>query len=192
MSQTFLELLKDFRDTHNGVDVEVVSDVSRHLLELTQNGVLDVTFFKKFPGQGAGHPVCRQQLAWVAAPNMRIPAADEPIPLILFPEGSFLRSAIFSTLEAAGRRWRVAYSCASLEHLILAIHHEMGVGVLSRERLISDDRPFTEIDLPPLEDIEIAVIHGRGSGPTARALAEKVSRYCCDNAATIRETVLSQ
>jgi len=181
MSDSFLDLLKDFRDSHNGIELEVVSDVSRRLLDQAQNGVLDVAFFKQFPGQGAGSVVCRRQLAWFSAPNARVPPAEEPLPLILFPEGSVVRSMIFNSLEAAGRYWRIAYSCTSLENLTLAIRHGMGFSALPRELLASDGAHLEVLNFLPVGDIEIAVVHGRTCGLTARALAERITQHFSDD-----------
>jgi DNA-binding transcriptional LysR family regulator len=180
MSEAFLDLLKDFRDSNGGVELEVVSDVSRRLLEQAQNGVLDVAFFKQFPGQGSGSVVCRRQLVWFSAPNRPVPPAEEPLPLILFPEGSVVRSVIFNALEAAGRYWRIAYSCTSLENLKLAIRHGMGFSALPRELLPSDAAHLEEVNFLPVGEIEVAVIYGRNCGLTARTLAERITQHFSD------------
>lgn len=177
MSKDFLDLLQDFRNDHAGVELEIISDVSRRLLEQTQNGALDVAFFKQFPGQGAGAVVCRQRLAWVSAPTAPIPPIEDPVPLILFPEGSVIRSQIFAALEAAGRYWRVAYSCASLENLKLAIRQGMGFSALPRQAVPSQDDAIAEINFLPVGEVEVAMAQSRNCGPTARALALRISEH---------------
>lgn len=177
MSKAFLDLLQEFREAHCGVELEVVSDVSRRLLEQVQNGALDVAFFKQFPGQGTGSVICRQQLVWVCAPNATVPPIEDPVPLILFPEGSIVRSQIFAALEAAGRYWRVAYSCASLENLKLAIRQGLGFSALPRPIQPSTDGPLPELDFLPIGDIEVAVVQSRNCGPTARTLAQRISEH---------------
>ncbi len=177
MSKDFLDLLQDFRADHNGVELEVISDVSRRLLEQAQNGALDVAFFKQFPGQGAGSVVCRQQLAWVCAIDARVPPLEEPVPLVLFPEGSIVRSQIFAALEAAGRYWRVAYSCASLENLKLAIRQGVGFSAFPRDALPLEGGAIEEMNFLPVGEVEVAMIQSRNCGSTARALAERISEH---------------
>lgn len=178
MSKAFLDLLQEFRLAHCGVELEVVSDVSRRLLEQVQNGALDVAFFKQFPGQGTGSVICRQQLVWVGSVTPHIPPIEEPIPLILFPEGSVIRAQIFAALEAAGRYWRIAFSCASIENLKLAIRQGLGLSALPRQVLPPADASVVELEFLPIGEVEVAVVQSRNCGPTARALAERISEHC--------------
>jgi DNA-binding transcriptional LysR family regulator len=184
MDKTFPDLLRRFQDAHGGVEIEVVSDVSERLREQAHEGHLDVAFFKQRPGDGNGAVVARQRLVWVGGP-MAAPASPvEPLPLILFPEGCVFRSQILSALEGAGRRWRVAYACGSMASVQLAIRQGVGISALPQETLSPDLVELDDPELPPVSDVDLAVVVRPNCGPAANLLADHISRHIREREAT--------
>jgi len=178
MDGAFPELLRGFQHAQSGVELEVVSDVSERLRERTVQGLLDVAFFKRPPGQAQadGTVIARQRLIWVGGGSAVVPAPDEALPLILFPEGCVFRAQALSRLEAAGRPWRIAYTCPSFDGVHAAIRAGLGIGALPAGPAIGDLDDLSGEGLPTLGEVELVMLMGREAGRAARLLADRVTR----------------
>lgn len=176
MDSTFPEVLRRFQHAHGEVELDVVSDVSERLRDGVLRGWLDVAFFKRLPGPEEGIVVARQQLVWAGGAASVPPAPDEPLPLVLFPEGCVFRAQVLRALEANGRCWRLAYVCPSFESVRSAIRFGLGIGALPYDALSSDLRMLDGEGLPALDEIELAYLLGREGARSARVLAEHVVR----------------
>lgn len=181
MDAAFPEVLRAFQHAHGAVELEVVSDVSERLRDRVRQGLLDVAFFKRRPGQGDGTVVARQRLLWVGATLGIVPAGDAPLPLILFPEGCVFREQVLSALDAMGRCWRVAYVCPSFESVHAAILSGLGASALPAGRAIRDLVDLGGEGLPLLGDVEVAMMIGRDGGRAARLLADHIVRHVCES-----------
>lgn len=176
MSADFPEMLRVFQYAHASVELDVVSDVSEKLQERLRQGLLDVVFFRRCSGQGGGTVVTTQQLVWVGGVSGGVPAAGESLPLILFPEGCVFRAQALSALEAAGRRWRLAYVCPSLESALAAIRLGLGIGALPAGPAVRELVNLNEEGLPGLPTVELVMDVGRETGRAARVLADHIVR----------------
>lgn len=177
MDASFPELLRSFQHAHGGVELEVCSDVSDRLRERLRQGLLDLAFFKRFPGQGEGAVISRQLLIWVGGSCAVPPIADGLLPLILFPDGCLFRAQALSALEAAGRGWRVAYTGPSLECVRAAVRSGLGISALPVGAAIRDLVDLESEGLPRLGDIELVMAIGRDGGFAARSLGEHIARH---------------
>lgn len=177
MDATFPPMLRAFRQAHGRIDLEVVSDVSERLRERVKQGGLDVAFFKCPRGRAEGSVVARQSLRWFGAAAGSVPAGDDPLPLVVFPEGCVFRTQMLAALEGAGRCWRIAYACSSLESIRAAIRSGLGVGALPAGPASHDLGDLDGSGLPPLDDIELVMLLGREGGRAARLLASHVVRH---------------
>ena len=176
MDGAFPELLRGFQHAQSGVELEVVSDVSERLRERAVQGLLDVAFFKRPLGPGDGTVVARQRLIWVGGGSAVVPAPDEALPLILFPEGCVFRARALSLLEAAGRPWRIAYTCPSFDSVHAAIRAGLGIGALPVGPAIGDLADLSDQGLPTLGEVELVMLMGREAGRAARLLADRITR----------------
>lgn len=176
MDAAFPEVLRTFQHAHGCVELEVVSDVSERLRERVRQGLLDVAFFKRSPGQGEGTVVASQRLVWVGGTSAVVPAADEPLPLIMFPDGCVFRAKMLSALESARRCWRVAYVCPSFDSVHAAIRSGLGVGALPAGAAVGDLVDLDGEGLPPLGEVELVMEIGREGGRAARVLADHIVR----------------
>lgn len=175
MDAAFPESLRRFQHAHGGIAIEVVSDVSEALRERVRAGSLDLAFFRRLPGAGDGEAVARQPLIWAAGPTAAVPPPDEALPLVLFPEGCVFRARALAALEAAGRCWRLAYVCPSLDSVRAALRAGLGFSALPAAPA-ADLEAAEGTALPPLGDVELALAIGREGGRAARLLAEHIRR----------------
>jgi DNA-binding transcriptional LysR family regulator len=177
MEGAFSDLLRRFSEAHRGVEVEVISDVSERLRTRMQDGNLDVAYFKQDPGENHGDFVARQRLLWVRGPMTTLPASVEPLPLVLFPEGCVFRSQILRALERAGRPWRVAYVCASMESVKLAIRQGLGISALPPETHATDLVELYEPSLPLMKGVEIVVASAANQRRDVSLLTREISLH---------------
>jgi len=178
MDADFPEVLRAFQHGWGGIEVTVVSDVSQRLQDQVAQGQLDLAFFKRPMGNHRqGETILRQNLTWAGGPSTVLAAPDEPLPLVLFPDGCMFRAQALASLEKAGRCWRLAYVCPSFESVRMAVRSGLGVGVLPRGSAMRDLEDLSSQDLPPLAEVEIATMIGRDGGRAARLLADHISRH---------------
>ncbi|MBO9726809.1 MAG: LysR family transcriptional regulator [Novosphingobium sp.] len=111
------------------IRLDVVTGLSRDLASRYRQGEFDIAVVKE---EQSG-PDCRasfpEPLGWFAAPEHEVEVRD-PLPLVTFPTGGLYRDTMFRELEAAGRRWYVAFSGSSLQSVLAAVSAGMGVSLL--------------------------------------------------------------
>jgi len=115
-------ILKRFAETHPAVQVDVRCSPSEELMRSVKAGELDLTLISH-GHQPPGWPVVplwRAPLVWVTS-TRHAPHRQDPLPLALADRDRFLAAghdcewagAAVRALEAAGRRYRIAYTSAS-------------------------------------------------------------------------------
>jgi DNA-binding transcriptional LysR family regulator len=164
------DVLATFVRRHPEVDLELSAGLSHDLYDAFDAGRLDVIFVKRKAGDRRGSIAWREPIRWVCRPNFRIDP-DAPLPLLLYPPPSVTRARAIETLDRLDRRWRVAFTSASLAGLTAAAR--AGIGIMPHSaRLIPPGLAVVGggPSLPPLPDIEFVVI-GPGAGhPAAQGL----------------------
>jgi DNA-binding transcriptional LysR family regulator len=121
--------LARFAAGNSRIRLDVVTGLSRDLASRYWQGEFDIAVVKEDrPG-----PDCRasfpEPLGWFAAPDHAVEDRD-PLPLVTFPIGGLYRDTMFRELEAAGRRWYVAFSGSSLQSVLAAVSAGMGISLL--------------------------------------------------------------
>ena len=100
-----------------------------------------------------------------------------PLPLVVSPPPCVYRKRAVDALDRSKRRWRVAYSCASLAGQHAAVRAGLGVTVLPKDMvppgLVAVERRSLLTDL---HDTEIALLARRGLSPPARRLHDHIVR----------------
>lgn len=175
MDQTLFDLLHDFKQAHQGSDVELISDVSEKLHEMVEETTLDVAVFKQCPGQGKGELVARQVLIWMGAEKMTPLPPDSPVPLVIFPHGCAYRAQTLLALEEARLTWHLAYVGTSVEAIRLAVACGVGVSALPQHFLANGLVPLQ--GLPEPDMVEVVVRQARGCSALARELATSVTGH---------------
>ena len=97
----------------------------------------------------------------IAASALPLPDV-EPVPLVAFPQGCIYRNRAIHALEAAGRRWRIAYESPNLLGLQAALAGGLGVALLER-RCLAPNLRIVDEHLPPAPPTELALCLPRGA-----------------------------
>jgi DNA-binding transcriptional LysR family regulator len=109
----------------------------------------------------------REELVWVGKPEAAA-RPEEPLPLIVYPEGCVYRERMVRALNAAGRPWRMTYTSPSLSSLIAAARSGLGLTVLSKRTVPAELAPLAPAGgLPPLDPVFVALYRGAEVLPMA-------------------------
>lgn len=171
-------VLMRFSEAHPGVEVEVVCAPSKELVPQVQAGALDLALVSD--GNSArgleNEPLWRGPLVWVGSARHATHRLD-PLPLALSDPSCCWRLAAQSALEAAGRRYRVAYSSAAQIGTLAPVLAGLAV-TLSPVTTLPEGLVVlgAEEGLPPLPDFQVLMIRAREARqPVTDALADFIS-----------------
>ncbi len=114
-----------FARAHPGVEIEVVVDRNRLLLDRLDAGGLDLVL-----ALGHGHRADARRLGdlpfqWIVNPR-NLPVR-EPVALVLSDAPCFFRQRALAALEQAGLRWSVSFTSTSVQGIWAAVHAGLGV-----------------------------------------------------------------
>jgi DNA-binding transcriptional LysR family regulator len=156
------QALRRFINEHPRVELELTVGLSETLRDRLNAGDLDLVFIKRRVDETHGTLVWREPLVWIAAPDFQIDS-DRPVPLVVLPPPSLTRSAALAVLGGIGRQWRVVCASGSQSGIHAAVSAGLGVAPHARSLAPADLIEVPENLLPPLGEIEFAVIGRRGS-----------------------------
>jgi len=167
-SQRLMQLLGGFTRLHPAVRLDIVTGMSTDLRQLLEDGSSDLIIIKRDAGAGDALACWPEKLAWIAGKDFSVDSQD-PVPLAVFPQGCIYRNRLIHSLEAAGRRWRIAFSSQSLAGIQAAVAADIGMSlvpsaaVLPSHHLLGEDDGFAT---PPAT--ELALLGGDGASSTLR------------------------
>lgn len=127
---------------------------------------------------GRGIPLLREPLVWVGNPPET--ARDTVLPLVLFAEGCAYREQAISTLNAAGIRWRVTFTCAGLSGIQAAIWGGMGISALPLSASVGLPQ-YKGNEIPPLGATELALVQGQAPMSNAATKLIGCLRECIES-----------
>lgn len=161
---------------NKGLRVRLVSDMSHHLEEMLENGLLDAAIVNQGP-PGAHHGTLHEvhtfpeeSLVWVSNKKEHYDSRTE-IPFIAFPEGSPWTEAAVKAMHDAGRHHYIAYLSSSYESICSAVSAGIGITALPLSNVSDSFVLLSEEDgLPPLPTIRTAI--------KARIDSEAVLEFC--------------
>ena len=169
-------MLAQFARAHPRVSLEVNCTFSFSLLEGFSRGEYDLVLVKREPqGPAGGIPVWRDVLVWVIGAKLVLDA-DQPLPLVLAPAPDVYRKRALAGLEAARRKWRIAYTSPSSEGLQAAVRAGLGVTVMSKD-MVPEGLMLLgpEHGMPKMPDAEIALYRAPGTlSRAAQLLSEHI------------------
>lgn len=171
------QVLARFSQAYPAVQLEVTCDLTLTLIGRFRRGDFDLVLVKREPERSdRGVRVWREPLVWVAASQTVLPE-DGPLPLVVSPPPCVYRKRATDSLNRTRRRWRIAYSCASLAGQHAAVKAGLGVTVLPKDMVPAglaavERRSF----LPDLHDTEIALLAARSLSAPARRLHDHIVR----------------
>lgn len=145
------EFLGRFAAANPTVRLEVLSAPSRAVQDDLLNGRIDLSITHELDPPRDALASHAEKLAWVGKRS----AWEEPVPLVVYPQGCAYRNRAISTLEAAGMDWRIAYEIPHLLGIRSALENGLGVSVLERRSFV-DRRGLHDLAddaaLPALDD----------------------------------------
>jgi len=96
---------------------------------------------------------------WVAGSKLR--SIEDPVPLVVYPQGCIYRNRIVHALESSGRSWRVAFASQSLVGIQAAVSAGLGISLLPASAMLADHRLLSvEEGFAPVPASELALISG--------------------------------
>lgn len=143
----------------------VTCALSNQLREGLGRGEYDLIIYKRTTAQGEGTRILREPMQWVASKRYRA-SADDPLALILFPEGCVYRQRAIARLNAANLRWRVVFESPSSVSVQAAVRAGLGIAILTPSSLPAGCAPVA-LRLPVLGDAEL--VYQFGDQPPAEA-----------------------
>jgi len=180
-------VLSSFAHTYPSVALEVVCDLTLNLEKAFHQHAFDLVLLKREPrSTDSGLPVWREPLVWVASDD-GFATGQNPLPLVVSPAPCVYRKRATEALDEAGRRWRIAYTCASLAGSLAAVRAGLGVTVLPKEMAPPGVRIIDHEPMPSLEDTEIALLSDEPLSLPARRLREHIVRALEHNVPSSRE-----
>ncbi|OYU87042.1 MAG: LysR family transcriptional regulator [Bradyrhizobiaceae bacterium PARB1] len=170
-------VLAAFARRHPELDIELHSGLSEDLRAAFDAGRLDLALVKRPDGDSRGRIAWKEPIEWMSHPEFRLDP-DSPLPLILYPPPSITRVGVLETLEAAGRRWRIAFTSANVSGLSAAAR--AGIGLLPHSvRLMPPGLTIlsSREGLPKLPGIQFAVITPDHPPAAVEALAATIMNW---------------
>src|SRR6201987_983313 len=108
-------------------------------------------------GRGDGEFLCREQAVWATSAEHPVEEQD-PLPVALYPQGCLFRRWAMEALDAAPRRWRLAFVSHSLAAAEAIAPQGLAVTVVKSGTFPQRLRRLSERDgLPPLPAADICL-----------------------------------
>jgi DNA-binding transcriptional LysR family regulator len=172
------QVLKRFYDTHPAVEVEVFCMSSSELVERMGRGELDLTLCSDGhqPRDWPFTPLWQGRLLWITS-DRHAPHRQDPLPLALAAGSCRWRMAAETALTRIGRRYRVAYSSATMAGTLAPVVAGLAVTVAPVSVLPEGLRPLRPDEgLPDLPDAGIVLLRSREpAAPVTDILAAHIT-----------------
>lgn len=168
-------LLAGFNRKHPQVKLEVTTGLSRDLAHAYDHGELDLVLVKQRRNSREAVARWPEKLVWID--SARHPAIDlDPLPLVTFPPRGLYRDEMIKVVEAQGREWRISFTSSSLFGVQAAVAGGLGISLLPARAATSEHRVLTRRQgLPPIESMDIAMLHRPMAGPVIRELGRELA-----------------
>ncbi len=161
-------ILRDFRQLHPQITLELTVSQSPLLLRRLQAGQLDLVFINQdpitlAPGEPAGRLVRRDRLVWMAHRSITIDP-DQPLPLIVYQAPSLSRSSAIQRLEEAGRTWRITCTVKEVNGVLAAVRAGIGIAAYPQSLIPADlTQAAASLAMPQLGDVDFTLVSRPGA-----------------------------
>ena len=171
------QVLASFSKLYPRVQVEVICDNSPDLLRLLDRGQLDIVFATHPLDDISGEVIRRETLHWLAAPGFHHDS-EQPLPLVMWPQGCACRDLALRALEKSDLTWRIAFTARSTAVIHSAVASGSGVTVAEASTIPAD---FEILDgspgFPDIQDIVISLHRNtKALSPAITLAADHISR----------------
>lgn len=153
-------LLQGFSQQHPQVLIKVVCASTPRLVEDLRDQALDIAIVSLPDGTDQEKVLRREPFVWVGAKGSDAHDRD-PLNLALSDVDTLDHQAATSSLERAGRRYRIAYASGSVTGLTAVVRSGQAITVLTRTAVPPELQELRSKNLPPLPHVGISVRTGR-------------------------------
>jgi DNA-binding transcriptional LysR family regulator len=183
-------ILGAFAGAHEKVLLHVACDLTLRLVAQFEAGEHDLIVVKQDPAApiAGAQPLWREQLVWVAPPDLAGPfdqvrstlaSRSRTFPLVASPSPCVYRSRATAALDSAHIPWSAVYSSPSHAGAVAAVRAGLGCMVMPRGMAPPDLSPLdAQSGWPALAPAEICLLGGARPSPATEALA----RFICAQA----------
>ena len=129
VAERFLvDMLRRFKETHPHVTVNVTVEGTGRMLEMVNQGLLDMSLITCEAGfrEAGAEVMFREQLVWATCRG-GVAAEQTPLPVSVWEEGCAWREAALEQLEAKDIPWRVAFQSAHISGQRAAVLADLAV-----------------------------------------------------------------
>lgn len=170
------QLLATFNRKHPHVKLEVTTGLSRDLAHGYDHGELDLIIVKQRRNSREAVARWPEKLVWIDSaknPSVR----QEPLPLVAFPPRGLYREEMIKAVEGQGRSWRISFTSSSLFGVQSSVAGGLGVSLIPARAVTAEHVVLTRRQgLPPIETMDIALLHRPTADPVVKELAAELSR----------------
>ncbi len=168
-------LIGEFSTRYPDVVLEVTSALSRELLHEAKRQSFDLILALVNPAERTdGEIVIEDDVVWVG--DAIRPFVDNPISLVLAPDGCMYRSRVIDALKQQTHAWKITYTNADLSGLAAAINQGLGVTALARSSIPNSLNVITHPNLPLLGKVNICLFNQDTQHPVvSKTLAEFIT-----------------
>ncbi|WP_256659726.1 LysR substrate-binding domain-containing protein [Pseudomonas sp. LS-2] len=159
--QRLMGLLSGFAQRFPRIRLDTVNGLSVDLHARLESKEIDLALVKRDRGakQEAALASWPEQVNWVA--GLALERIEDPVPLVVYPQGCIYRNRIVHALESSGRSWRVAFASQSLVGIQAAVSAGLGISLLPASAMLADHRLLSvEEGFAPVPASELALISG--------------------------------
>ena len=125
-----------FAETHSDVEISVRCGFSANFPQAIDRGELDLAVHATETPRRDTQILAHERTFWMCS-RQHAPYKRDPVPVALFDRTCWWRDRAIEALEAAGRRYHVAYTSESVAGVKAAIRSGAAIGVLA-ERSLDD------------------------------------------------------
>ena len=163
-------ILPRFAVAYPSLRLEISCERSWTLLDQLDAGELDIALVTQAGERKDGRLIRREPLVWATARG-HLAHENDPVPLALFGPGCIYREQAIAAMDAAGKRWRLAYSSVNQSGLTAAVEAGLAVTTAVHSTLQPGTRVLGPAEgFPPLPNIEVLMFARPG------ALADGIAR----------------
>jgi DNA-binding transcriptional LysR family regulator len=173
------KLLSDYARARPGLRLDVRCDLSVTLQNELERGELDIALLKRELGERGGLGAWPEQLSWVTGRDHAVDVQRQTVPLAVFQQGCLYRNRAIHALEAAGRRWHLAYASSNLACIQAAVSAGLGVSILPDIAILPEHRLLKTRDgFPAITNTELALVTAPNPSSAALRLADLLATFC--------------
>lgn len=160
-------ILRDFRQLHPQITLELTVSQSPVLQRRLQAGQLDLIFINQDPIGYAVEPpgrlVRRDRLVWMAHRSMTLDVG-QPLPIIVYQAPSLSRTSAIRSLEEAGRTWRITCTVKEVNGVLAAVRAGIGIAPYPQSLIPADlGQVPAALEMPQLGDVNFTLVSRPGA-----------------------------